>query len=171
MFGSWIVAQFEHLNVRNPFLDFKFVTALLQTELAGCNNSYYTQNPINRKKGQLLYASIIEKTYPKLLFENTGKGYRPIDVMSLKGNIRIITPFFYKRIWRKWGKPILNNLSILSGIYENRDSFSINSAIFSQTVIQDTLKDFLNLESEEKRDQTIMALALSDYIKENISRL
>jgi hypothetical protein len=50
VFGAWTVAQMQEMNVRLPFLDYDFVLELLKTDLAGCNNDFFTHNPLKRLK-------------------------------------------------------------------------------------------------------------------------
>jgi asparagine synthase (glutamine-hydrolysing) len=101
-YGTEIVNQSSYLINRTPYLDFDFVQSLLKTQLAGVNSDFFTQNPLKRFKGQVLYANIINKTYPAFSYVITDKGYRPIDLMNLSGNLKIVSSFIKKRIARRF---------------------------------------------------------------------
>ena len=96
-FGAEMVNQFQYLANRTPFLDFDFVKSILSTGLAGVNSDFFTHNPFKRYKGQILYAHIIQKTYPGLGNEKTDKGYAPSDLLSVTGKAMIIKSFLNKR--------------------------------------------------------------------------
>ncbi|NMC61443.1 MAG: hypothetical protein GYA51_18980, partial [Candidatus Methanofastidiosa archaeon] len=84
-FGAELVNQFYYLKNRTPFLDIDFLSAILSTRYAGVYSRYFEHNPLNRYKGQVLYASIINNTFPLLGDIKTDKGYKPNDLMSLFG--------------------------------------------------------------------------------------
>jgi len=63
-FGAEIINQFKYIKNRTPFLDMAFLKAILRTELAGIHSEFFEHNPVKRYKGQILYAHIINKTYP-----------------------------------------------------------------------------------------------------------
>lgn len=121
VFGSWTTAQFEELKVRIPFLDYSFISELLKTDLAGCNNEFFTHNPFKRIKGQLLYAEIIRQSSPQLFDLYTGKGYRPSDLCSFLGKMRISLPYAKKKIIRKATKEDLDNLGLISNYLRNEE--------------------------------------------------
>jgi hypothetical protein len=114
VFGSWSVAQFPDIKVRVPFLDFDFINELMKTDIAGCNNEFFIHNPFKRLKGQLLYAEIIRQSCPVLYCLYTEKGYRPCDLMTLQGKVRIVWPYMKKKLVRKILKPNLDNLGLVS---------------------------------------------------------
>ncbi|GAB4286532.1 MAG: hypothetical protein Kow0068_12130 [Marinilabiliales bacterium] len=154
VFGSHIFAQSYYTNIRTPFLDFEFIKELLKTELAGVNNEFFVQNPLKRWKGQLLYAKIINNTFPTLGEMITQKGYSPKDLLSSFGKLKIIFPFLEKRINRKIMKPYLDNLSIISGIKYHWPMFKsqiTNSGFYNVYLLEELAENLDNL-SEEKRD-------------------
>lgn len=167
LFGAIITAQMNYQVVRTPFLDFEFFRELMKTKLAGANNSFYTQNPLKRFIGQRLYAEIIKNTTPEILQQITGKGYAPADLLSVKGNLKIVTPFIKKRIIRKIKKPYLNNLGLLSGIYFNRNHFIKNlesTDFFNRDLIKYKLADFLQTYNEAERDMILISLSVNEYL-------
>ena len=96
-FGSELILENRYLINRTPFLDFKFITELFKTELAGCNGRYMTKSPFERYKGQVLYPTIIKKTYPRLLNYKLDREYYPRNFLSLSGRIRITTGFLLRK--------------------------------------------------------------------------
>lgn len=121
VFGSWTTAQFKEIKVRIPFLDFNFIRELLKTDLAGCNNDFFVHNPVKRLKGQLLYAEIIRQSGTSLYEMKTGKGYKPIDLLTVSGKAKIIWPYFRKKIVKKATNQSLDNLGLISGYNFHRD--------------------------------------------------
>lgn len=89
-FGAEIVMQSKYLKNRSPYLDFNFIKELFNTYYAGVYSDYFTDNPINRYKGQLLYAEIIKKTYPALLEFKTIRGYAPKSLLSNTGKAALV---------------------------------------------------------------------------------
>lgn len=87
---------------RSPFLDFEFVKELLKTGIAGVNSDYMEKNPLKRYKGQILYAHIINKTYPALGKFQSDKEYKPVHFLSPAGNVKIFTNYFMRVIWNQY---------------------------------------------------------------------
>lgn len=153
-FGAEMVNQYSVLINRTPFLDLKFVKELLKTELAGVYSDFLTSNPVKRFKGQVVYAKIINKSFPVFGKINTDKGYKPEDLLSPGGKVRISVNYLRKKLLRnktfsednqsvnaafecngiKWAKEIMqsklfNPDFISEGLrrkYRNRDSFFIS---------------------------------------------
>jgi hypothetical protein len=167
LFGAIITAQMNYQVVRTPFLDFEFFMELMKTKLAGANNSFYTHNPLKRFIGQRLYAEIIKRTSPEMLKMITGKGYTPGDLITPAGNIKILIPFVKKRILRQIKKSNLNNLGLLSGIFNNRNQLINNlknTELFNDDLIKYKLSEFNNLHNETERDLIIIALSINEYL-------
>jgi len=99
-FGAELVNQFGSIKNRTPFLDLNFLREILATEFAGIHSGFFEENPLKRYKGQLLYAQIIRKAYPALGNMMTEKGYRPDDLISVAGKLRIIRSYANKRLSR-----------------------------------------------------------------------
>jgi len=104
----------EEINVRVPFLDYDFVIALLKTDFAGCNNDFFVHNPLKRLKGQMLYAEIIRQSSSEIYKMKTGKGYRPVDLLTLHGKSKILFPYLKKQFKKQAIKPYLDNLGLIS---------------------------------------------------------
>lgn len=97
-FGSELINQFISIKNRTPFLDIEFLKQVFKYKLAGIHSDFFDQNPVSRYKGQLLYAYILQKTYP--LFGNiiTDKGYKPADLLSMPGKMNLIKGYLRKKI-------------------------------------------------------------------------
>jgi asparagine synthase (glutamine-hydrolysing) len=125
-FGAEIVNQSKYIINRTPYLDGDFVRSLLKTSLAGVYSDFYTQNPFKRFKGQVLYASIINRTFPEFSGIITDKGYRPGDLLNPSGTLRIAYSFVRKRLKRKF--------------IQDKDPYSVNAAYISNKMFWEKLK-------------------------------
>lgn len=96
-FGAEMVSQFTLLKNRTPYLDFDFVRGLLNTGLAGIHSDFFEHNPFRRYKGQVLYAHIIRKAYPELGRIATDKGYRPEDLLTAAGQLKVLRGYLQKK--------------------------------------------------------------------------
>lgn len=169
VFGGWLTAQFKNIIVRVPFIDFSFVSELLTTNLAGCNNDFFTHNPFKRMKGQLLYSEILRKTNNPLYRYKTGKGYRPSDLSSLKGNIMILRPYLEKRIKRNIVKPYLDNLGLVSGYQKNKKEIERlfhNLDYFNKISLLDVSNKMDPYISESTRDTIFLTASIASIIDE-----
>lgn len=147
-FGAEMVNQYKYCINRTPYLDFDFIKSILETEMAGVYSDFFTHNPFKRFKGQVLYAHIIKKSYPFFSMEMTDKGYRPNDLLTKTGNLRIGISFAKKRMAKKilsdkdpysvdaafkFNKNYWHNLEIDPEIFcNNRFSASFHNPIYSK---------------------------------------
>jgi asparagine synthetase B (glutamine-hydrolysing) len=99
-FGAEMATQFRYLKNRTPFLEMDFLKAIFKTELAGINSDFFEHDPFRRYKGQVLYAHIIRKAYPKFGQIMTDKGYKPDDLLNFFGKLNIAKGYL-KKIIRK----------------------------------------------------------------------
>ncbi len=162
-FGQWISTQMQYIKVRTPFLDYHFIKALLQTQYAGANNDFFTENPLKRIKGQYLYTDIIKKTNKKIYHQKTGKGYRPKDVRESIYLYKIILPFVLKRFKRKVKTPNLDNLGIISGVLahkEDHQSLLDHASYFDQHKLKNMLNTLSPYTKEKERDTLLMVLSI-----------
>lgn len=97
-FGAEMINQFRYIKNRTPFLDMDFLKAILKTGLAGIHSGFFEHNPLKRYKGQVLYAHIIRQCYPEFGKMMTDKGYRPDDLLSLLGKLRVAKGYLEKTI-------------------------------------------------------------------------
>ncbi len=100
-FGTEMVNQYKYLNNRTPFLDINFIKTILRTELSGVYSGFFEQNPLNRVIGQVLYSHIINKSYPPFGRIITDKNYKPNDLLSFLGKIKVASRYIYKKIIEK----------------------------------------------------------------------
>lgn len=168
IFGSIINAQMEYINVRTPYLDFRFIEELLKTNLAGVNNPFFTHNPIRRFKGQFLYALIIKKTSDIISRQYTDRGYRPSDLTRPLGYLNMLTPYLQKKISKLFIKKSLDNFLILSALKFNKEYFIsiIDDNIYNKPYIIDLLQK-VDILRERNRDILLFALSTSQFIKQN----
>jgi len=167
VFGALTVAQMEEMNIRTPFLDYDFITALLRTDLAGCNNEFFTHNPLKRLKGQMLYAEVIRQSNIKLYTLKTGKGYRPIDLLTPHGKFKILYPYFKKQFIRKFQRPYLDNLGIISAyqynkykidkLYQKLEGFEISKIIEASNKLN-------SYTPEEERDILLQTASMASLL-------
>lgn len=121
-FGAEMINQFPRIRNRTPFLDTGFLRTLFQSELAGAYSDFYESNPFKRYRGQLLYAEIIRRAFPALGRPDTDKGYRPDDLLSVPGRVRIGKNYVFKKILRPYRDPDPN--SVARAWRVNKDSWS-----------------------------------------------
>ena len=95
-----MINQFNYIRNRTPFIDIDFMRMLLKTKLAGVYSQFDLENPAKRYKGQVLYAAIIHRAFPMLGKIKTDKGYRPDDLLTFSGKIRIIQNYLRKALCR-----------------------------------------------------------------------
>jgi hypothetical protein len=164
IFGSYIFAQFHHLPTRTPYLDIDFMKYLLSTKYAGANNSFFTNNPVKRMKGQYLYSKIMEKTDSSLLRHPLSKGYKPQDLLTSYGPLLITKGYIEKKYLNK--KNDLDNLGIISGIESSKDIFNARikeSGIYNQDRLFE-LSGNLRHVDEADRDLYALAASMASYV-------
>jgi asparagine synthase (glutamine-hydrolysing) len=162
-FGAEMVNQYKYIANRTPFLDIDFLKGILRTGLAGVNSDYFTNNPLKRFKGQVLYAYIIRKTYPAFGKEMTDKGYRPEDLLSRNGKFRIVQSFLIKRMNRKiksYGDPyaVHSAFGVNKAYWENLE---IDSSLFNSNRIRGVVQ-----KTHNSRDSLFIALSQAYYYNE-----
>jgi asparagine synthase (glutamine-hydrolysing) len=162
VFGLLTSGMFDNLKVRTPFLDFEFVQLLLRSSIAGCNNDFFTHNPLKRYKGQLLYAQIMKELNSPLLLLMTGKKYRPIQLLSPIGQLSIVLPFIMKKLNKQRNPVDVDNLTLVSGFKRSWDS--INKTLiavdqyYSIQKVRNAVENMHNSMSLTERD-TIFQIA------------
>ena len=114
-FGPELILENTCISNRTPFIDFKFVSEILKSELAGCNSDFMTKNPFSRYKGQVVYPYIIKKTYPRLLNYKLDREYSPGDFLTLAGKARIARGFLLRKLFvdrSRYKQPGYNRLAM-----------------------------------------------------------
>lgn len=89
-FGIWIYIAMHNVKIRVPFLDKDFFTAICKTEVSQFYREFLETNQLKRIKGQLLYPTIIGKTWVELNKINSSKNYPPEYISSNYGRFRLI---------------------------------------------------------------------------------
>jgi asparagine synthase (glutamine-hydrolysing) len=162
-FGAEMVNQYKYIANRTPFLDIDFLKGILRTGLAGVNSDYFTNNPLKRYKGQVLYAYIIRKTYPAFGKEMTDKGYRPEDLLSFEGMVKISGSFISKKIRQKIGSE--SDPFAVDGVYSvNKDfwqKLDVDPSLFNVTKLRKAIQTPCN-----RRDSLFIALSQAYYYNE-----
>lgn len=125
-FGAEMVNQFKYLKNRTPYLDIDFLKAVFKTDLAGIHAGFFEHNPFRRFKGQILYAHIIDKSYPAFGKILTNKGYRPSDLLSFPGKVNIAIDFIRKRVTNNSVDTDPNSVDIA---YKSNETFYKNIPI------------------------------------------
>jgi hypothetical protein len=136
-FGAEMINQFNYIRNRTPFIDIDFIRVLLKTGLAGAYTQFDAENPVKRYKGQVLYAAIMRKAFPLLGRIKTDKGYRPDDLLTFSGKIRIAQNYFRKVLSRNINDPDPNqvlkswnkNRTYWLGLPSSPDLFSNNDEL------------------------------------------
>jgi hypothetical protein len=169
VFGFWTQAQFEYLKVRTPFLDGDFIKRLLQSEYAGCNNEFFTHNPLKRYKGQLLYAQILKTLQSPLFKMMTGKNYRPDQLLSLTGQLSIVIPYLKKKWKRKRRIPNIDNLALITGYQrtwpEIAESLDWVQKFYQLDQVKEEVQKMSPTMSESTRDMLFQIASLSLTLK------
>jgi asparagine synthase (glutamine-hydrolysing) len=83
-FGPELVMQNHYMNNRTPYLSFKFIRALNQTQWAGVHSRLFEKNLAKRMKGQKFHAALLRQTNRLLYLAPTSKGYCPADVLEIR---------------------------------------------------------------------------------------
>jgi hypothetical protein len=120
-FGTEITVQFSYLKNRTPFLDMDFIRELLGTGFAGIHSDFFEQNPVRRYKGQVLYAKIIHEAFPFFGKIRTDKGYKPDDLLTLPGGLRIAKGYLAKHIAK--GEQVSDPYGVAESWKFNRNYF------------------------------------------------
>jgi hypothetical protein len=171
VFGFWTTTQFENIKVRTPFLDFEFVQLLLKSEYAGCNNPFFTHNPLKRYKGQLLYAQILKDLKSPLYSLMTGKRYTPRQLLSFIGQLSIILPYIKKKWKKKRSVPYIDNLGLITG-YQRADKELQRSLVtmedwYDLARVQEAIEKVNPYMSEVERDMLFQIASFSLTLRDD----
>ncbi len=149
----------HYAKIRAPFIDRQFFREIVKTEISQFYRKFMEQNPLKRFWGQYLYAQIINKTWPQIGKEMSGKGYAPADLLSLWGRIKITYGYSGKK--KRMRRRNFDNLGLISGMLHYVKSIK-------DTQLQDILTDdYVNklLHNEEARDIFFMRLSAYEYLQ------
>lgn len=171
VFGFWTTTQFDNIKVRTPFLDISFIQFLLKSEYAGCNNSFFTHNPLKRYKGQLLYAQILKTLQSPLFQMMTGKNYKPSQLLSFQGQTSIVIPYLRKKWRKKKTVPNTDNLGLITGFQKSWKTINSNldklSDIYTTVDVQEACRAMHSHMSEVERDMLFQIASLSLTLRDD----
>jgi hypothetical protein len=164
VFGTWTLAQFKYMKVRIPFLDFTFIKELLKTDIAGCNNEFFTHNPFKRMKGQYLYAEIIKLTSKKLYKLPTGKGYAPVDLNNMIGKLKITLPYIKKKFKKNLVTQDIDNLGLITQFNANINTSTLacNPSFFNSAQVKMMLENMHPRMNERHRDYIFLVASYTN---------
>lgn len=80
-FQQEIQIERTYVSTRSPYLDNDLIDLIYQTPFAGMYNGFLGNNKIKKRRGQLLYAHVIEKYFPELNRIRVDRLYKPIDLV------------------------------------------------------------------------------------------
>lgn len=121
LFGTWVYSCMHYAKIRAPFLDNAFFYVIVRTEVAQFYRKFMEKNPIKRFWGQYMYSKIMEKTWPEIGREMSGKGYAPSDLLTIGGRMRVARGYFKKEQKKK--NVTYDNLGLVSGYYSYLESY------------------------------------------------
>lgn len=131
-FGAEMISQYGILRNRTPFLDIDFLRELMKTGFAGIHSEFFENNPVKRYKGQVLYAHIIRKAFPVLGRLPLDRGYRPDDLLSIRGLPGIVRGYIQKELRKRNSAPdpnrVKNSWEFNRNYYE---SLPVNELLFN----------------------------------------
>jgi len=109
--------------------------------------------------GQYLYAQIINKTWPQIGKEMSGKGYAPADLLFLWGRIKITYGYSGKK--KRMRKGNFDNLGLISGMMHYGKS--IEDPKLNETITDEYARQLLH--NEQARDILFLQLSVYEYLK------
>ena len=164
-FGSEMVNQYKYLYNRTPFLDTKFIKAILRTELSGVHSGFFEHNPLKRFKGQVLYSHIIKKTNPVFGKVITDKNYKPNDLLNSLGKIKIARGYINKKILKKHKN---KDPYAVHAVFHNNASFFQNLPVSKELFnIQELQQSFNNLQNRDAFFVALSQIYWYNYLKKH----
>ena len=161
-FGPEIIMQQYYLNSRCPYINFNFIQKLLKTIYCGVYSDFFSNNPIRRFKGQILYAHIIRKSCSEIFSMKTGKGYSPSNLLSNTGKLILIKNFLSKKINLSSNKEI-DQLSVEKVFRKNLNNIN-NIKLLNNLHDNDFFKKSLNSDKVHNRDLIYTIFSLNAFL-------
>ena len=161
-FGPEIIMQQYYLNSRCPYINFNFIQKLLKTIYCGVYSDFFSNNPIRRFKGQILYAHIIRKSCSEIFSMKTGKGYSPSNLLSNTGKLILIKNFLSKKINLSSNKEI-DQLSVEKVFRKNLNKIN-NIKLLNNLHDNDFFKKSLNSDKVHNRDLIYTIFSLNAFL-------
>lgn len=157
LFGTSLYSAMHHIRMRIPFIDNTFFSAIVKTEVSQFYRNFMETNPIKRFWGQYPYSKIIQRTWPEIGLEMSGKGYAPSDLLSLRGRIKVTKGYFQKEKRKK--SATFDKLSLISGM---RVFLKKHPEYEKMLNLDDETYENLN-RKERMRDMVFLRLSQSVY--------
>ncbi len=109
------------INHNIPFLDLDFFEELMKTHYAGIHNNAFRENPISRRKGQLLYVDVMDRFSQELNFFKVDRGYFPYQLRGGINWIFVALGFYFGKKLRKKikGNDTFNTKVWRDNVYKN----------------------------------------------------
>ena len=152
-FGTEIVLTRNLIFNRSPYLDFDFIKVLLNSYYSGVYSDFYSNNLLKRYKGQLPYCYIINNCYPPLMDLITGKNYKPKDLLTFTGKIKLLKNLMYKK-WKKYEYDP----------YLVEKSFDNNVPLYLNTQLNDLIFNAKEIKSKLNNNPTVTEKSLLSHI-------
>jgi len=163
-FGPEIKMQQYYIVNRTPFIDYQFVEFLFKTYYCGLYSDFFTNNPIKRFKGQLLYAHILKEVKSPLFDMQTGKGYKPSDLLTHVGKINLVANLIRKKFFKK-------NVSI--DPYAVSQSFKFNKGKWKSVPVLNEIynENYISekLNNSENADDLLINIISTNYYLSKMS--
>ncbi|MDD2889371.1 MAG: asparagine synthase-related protein [bacterium] len=77
-YGGVTLLESFYAHIRLPYMDYDFINFMVNTPFSILQNKQFSQNPLNRLKGQQISSKIIQYNNSKLLLVPTDRGYLPL---------------------------------------------------------------------------------------------
>lgn len=157
LFGTRVYSGMHYARIRMPFADNSFFTYIIKTEVSQFYRKFLEKNPLKRFWGQYLYSTIIQKSWPEIGREMSGKGYAPSDLLSFWGRIKVARGYVYKE--KKKKSITFDNLGLISGMQH----FLKENPKYQDTLQNHGIQLHSILKNEKMRDLLFLALSHNVY--------
>ncbi len=155
LFGTWVYSGMHYARVRSPFTDNAFLATIVKTEVSQFYRDFLEKNPFKRFWGQYLYSNIINKTWPEIGREMSGKGYAPADLLNIWGRIKVAKGYVHKE--KKKKSVTFDNLGLISGMQhflkenpEYQNTLQNHGVLLQSIIKNEKMRDFLFLALSHK---------------------
>ncbi|UCG30863.1 MAG: hypothetical protein JSV53_03030 [candidate division WOR-3 bacterium] len=140
-FGPEIAMESPYVYNRVPFLDYAFVDFIFRTPFCGANFRFFTQNPLDRLRGQQFYAYLIDKHSAELARQVTDRKYSPRDLITKSGKIRAAMAYLLQHSRRTPSEDYGLVRGIKMFMSKNGDSILTGNEFVNTTRILDDFKN------------------------------
>lgn len=163
-FGAELVMQSNFINSRTPYLDFGLLRAVLKTSYSGAYCDYQSRNPVKRYSGQITYAHIIRKAWSPLYNMKTNKGYRPSDLLTVKGKLVLLKNLLIKKLQNQQAN--FADPNAVKAAFEFNHAryaqWSVEPALYNEKLITDEL---MIINQNQDRGSLLNILSANRYLE------